>query len=116
MVDVFLFYPVVWILFMGMGVLGYGLIYMLSNKKKSPFGYFLFQLLAVAVVLAALRDTFGATEPAVWWLYAVGFASYIAAFVVGAAVKRVEGVVSMQIMAFFVTYLMLPWVFCFTSG
>ena len=65
MPDIFVMYPLAWLLFMGLGVLGYVI------TRGAGSGYLLLQLLCVPIVLYFLRDTFGAMEEAVWMVYAV---------------------------------------------
>ena len=108
--DIFILYPIAWLLFMGLGILGYVI------TRKAASGYFLMQLLIVALVLFLLRDTFGAMDTSVWVMYAIGFASYVIAFVAGYASWKMEGVVTFQLLAFVITYLTLPWLFGFVGA
>ena len=105
--DIFTLYPIVWLFFMLMGMAGY------AATRGKPSGYFLFQLVVVALVLFLFRDTFGAVEESIWMLYAIGFATYIAAFLVGASTEKVQWVIVFQSLAFGITYMVLPYAFGF---
>lgn len=110
MVDMFVMYPIAWALFMLFGIAGFIL------GRGKPSIYLLSQLLLVGLVLFVLRDTFGAMSGDAWAVYAIGFASYIGAFLAGISTESMSWVVIFQLAAFMVTYLFLPWAFGFVGG
>lgn len=108
--DIILLYPLIWLLMVGAGFIAY-----LAAGKRADV-YLIVQLLIIALVLFVLRDTFGAMDPMVWAVYALGFGSYVVAFLAGAATKSIGWVIAFQGTAFVVTYLILPFAFGIVGG
>jgi hypothetical protein len=105
--DLILLYPLIWLVMVGAGLIGY----FVSGNRADV--YFTAQLLIIALVLFVFRDTFGAMDSMIWTIYALGFGSYIVAFLAGASIpgtpaSKLGWVLVFQGIAFAVTYLVLP--------
>ena len=110
MFDIFVMYPVAWMLFMGAGIAGY----VISRGAVSV--YLSLQVLSATLVLYFFRDTFCAMEANAWMMYLSGFIAYLVAFLFGARTESVGWVVIFQAVAFMMTFLTFPWLFGFTGG